>query len=138
MATKTKACGAVIYRKLQGRTVFLVLKHASGNHWALAKGHVEEGETEIETAQREILEETGLEVRFQSGFRETIRYSPSPGIDKTVVFFLAKAKKKSKVHLQKSEILNHAWLELADALLLVSHKDTGEVIKSAQRFLLEA
>lgn len=129
------ACGAVIYRKSRGIVQFLVLKHANGGHWSLAKGHTEPGETEVQTALREIDEETGLEVKLKPGFRETIRYSPSPGIDKTVVFFLAKAKSK-KPKLQKSEILNSAWLELDDALKLISHRDTGEVLRRARDFLV--
>jgi 8-oxo-dGTP pyrophosphatase MutT (NUDIX family) len=132
--TKTVACGAVIYRKHRGQVLYLVLKHANGGHWSLAKGHAEPGETEVQTALREIDEETGLSVKLRAGFRETIRYSPSPSIDKTVVFFLAKARAK-KVRLQKSEILNSAWLDLADALKLISHRDTGEVLRRAEGFL---
>lgn len=135
MPVKTRACGAVIYRKDQGRVLFLILKHASGNHWSLAKGHMEPQETEVQTALREIDEETGLKVKLKPGFREAIRYSPSPDVEKTVVFFLAKAKGK-KLKLQKSEILNAAWLEVEDALKLISHRDTGEVLRRASRHLL--
>jgi bis(5'-nucleosidyl)-tetraphosphatase len=135
MAVKTLACGAVIYRKDRGRFLFLVLKHANGSHWSMAKGHTENGESEVQTALREIDEETGLAVKLKPGFREAIRYSPSPGVEKTVVFFLAKAKGK-KVKIQKSEILNFAWLDLDDALKLISHKDTAEVLVRAQEHLL--
>jgi len=135
--TKTLSCGAVIYRKVQGRVVFLLLKHANGNHWSLAKGHTEPGETEIKTALREIDEETGLKVKMKPGFREAIRYSPSTGIEKTVVFFLAKARGK-RLKLQKSEILNGVWLELDDALKLITHKDTAEVLRRALKHLLTA
>jgi bis(5'-nucleosidyl)-tetraphosphatase len=133
--TKTRACGAVIYRKDQGRILFLLLKHSNGNHWSLAKGHTEGTETEVQTALREIDEETGLKVKLKPGFREAIRYNPSADVEKTVVFFLAKAKGK-KVRLQKSEILNAAWLELEDALKLMSHKDTAEVVRRAHHHLL--
>ena len=132
--TKTLSCGAVIYRKHQGRVLFLLLKHVNGNHWSLAKGHTEAGESEVQTALREVDEETGLTVKLKPGFREAIRYSPSSGVEKTVVFFLAKSRGK-KPKLQKSEILNAVWLELDDALKLISHKDTGEVLRKARIFL---
>ena len=134
--TKTRSCGAVIYRKLQGRILFLLLKHTNGNHWSLAKGHTESGETELQTALREIDEETGLSVKLKQGFREAIRYNPTSGIEKTVVFFLAKARGK-KLNLQKSEISNGVWLELEDSLKLISHKDTAEVLRRAHQFLLD-
>lgn len=134
--TKSLSCGAVIYRKSQGRVLYLILKHANGGHWSLAKGHTEAGESEVQTALREIDEETGLRVKLRPGFREAIRYSPSPDVEKTVVFFLAKARGK-KVTLQKSEILNAVWLELEDALKLISHRDTGEVLRRAQAFLYQ-
>lgn len=132
--TKTLSCGAVIYRRSQGRVLYLLLKHVNGNHWSLAKGHTQAGESEVQTALREIDEETGLSVKLKPGYREAIRYCPSSDVEKTVVFFLAKARTK-KVKLQKSEILNSAWLELEDALKLISHKDTGEVLRRAEAFL---
>lgn len=132
---KTLSCGAVIYRRSQGRVQYLLLKHLNGNHWSLAKGHTEAGESEVQTALREVDEETGLSVKLKPGFRETIRYSPAAGVEKTVVFFLAKARGK-KIRLQKSEIVNSAWLELEDSLKLISHKDTAEVLRKAQVFLL--
>ena len=52
-----KSCGIVLFREEEGTRQFLLLHYPSG-HWDLAKGHVEEGETEHETATRELLEET--------------------------------------------------------------------------------
>ena len=54
-----KSCGAIILRKQNKTIETLLVKHTKG-HWAFAKGHVEENETEEETALREIKEETGL------------------------------------------------------------------------------
>ena len=57
-----KSCGAVIFRKDENWNVLLI-RHAKGRHISFPKGHVEPGETESQTAEREILEETGLRVR---------------------------------------------------------------------------
>lgn len=132
---QTKSCGAVVYRKKAGLVYFLLLKHRSGSHWSLAKGHTNPGESEVQTALREIDEETGLTVRLCPGFRTQIHYSPYPGVEKDVVFFLAKTTKK-KLKLQKSEIIHAVWLELDDALKLIPHFDTAQVLQRAQDFLV--
>ena len=73
-----KSCGALTFRTENGARRVLVIRHRHGGHWAFPKGHVEPGETE-----RETLEETGVRVRFADGFRETTRYSPARGVEKT-------------------------------------------------------
>ena len=55
---KEKSCGAIVYRKYHGNTEILLIKHINSGHWSFPKGHVERGETEVQTAHREILEET--------------------------------------------------------------------------------
>ena len=57
-----KSCGAIVYRKSHGNIEILLIKHVNSGHWSFPKGHVEGTETEIETAKREIKEETGYEV----------------------------------------------------------------------------
>ena len=53
-----KSCGCIVLDK---RTVLLI-KHNSG-HWDFPKGHVEGEESEVETAIREVKEETGLDAK---------------------------------------------------------------------------
>ena len=45
-----KSCGAIVYRKSHGNTEILLIKHINSGHWSFPKGHMEAGETEIETA----------------------------------------------------------------------------------------
>ena len=87
-----KSCGAIVYRKSHGNTEILLIKHVNSGHWSFPKGHVEGNETELETAQREIMEETGIDVILDPTFRETVSYSPKKDTNKVVVYFLAKAK----------------------------------------------
>ena len=72
---KEKSCGAIVYREKDGVEILLI-KHKNGGHWAFPKGHVENKETEEETALREIWEETGLKVKLDKGFRRSVAYSP--------------------------------------------------------------
>ena len=85
---REKSCGALVYRYEGDRLMLLLLRHRHGGHWSFPKGHVEGEETEIETALREIREETGLSVSLREGFRHTVEYYPKPGVRKHVVYFL--------------------------------------------------
>ena len=55
-----KSCGGIIFYKTKQNTKILLVKNNNGRYWSFPKGHIEEGETEQETAIREIKEETGL------------------------------------------------------------------------------
>ena len=62
-----KSCGAIVYRRFHGNIEILLIKHINSGHWSFPKGHVEGDETELETARREIKEETGLDVEGAKG-----------------------------------------------------------------------
>lgn len=68
-----KSCGAVVYTFHQGYPFYL-LEYMQKGHVSIPKGHVEENETEEETAVREIREETGLEVKLDTVFRHEITH----------------------------------------------------------------
>jgi len=53
---KTKSAGGVVLNPNGG--VLVVKQH--GDSWSLPKGHIDEGETPLEAAKREIFEESGI------------------------------------------------------------------------------
>lgn len=108
---KEKSCGALVYSRQEGKTRFLLIKHKQGGHWSFPKGHVEKNETERQTAQREVKEETGVTIQILDGFREQVNYSPRPGISKDVVYFLGYAE-DTRTRRQESEISELCWVNL--------------------------
>ena len=109
-----KSCGAVIFRKNKNDVKLLLVKNHNGRHWSFPKGHIEENETEEETAIREIKEETNLDVKIMDNFREVSSYCPFGKIRKEVVFFLARTI-SDNIKLQESEIDSFLWVEIGRA-----------------------
>ena len=128
-----KSCGAAIYAVRDGQVLWLV-EHMQKGHVSLCKGHVEAGETEHDTAAREIREETGLAVTFHDGFRETISYSPTPGVMKEVVFFLAEAAGTDTVP-QPEEVNSIGFLPFDEALAALTYPDDKRVLTAARDYL---
>ena len=129
-----KSCGAVVYR-VEGRTVrFLVVKNKNGRHWGFPKGHMEYGESERQTALREVLEETGLKVEILPGFRETCEYCPYGSIQKQVVFFAAKSGGEEVV-IQRSEIDRFKWARYEDACELFKYDNDIRVLQKAKKWI---
>ena len=129
-----KSCGAVIFRRQDSQLRFLVIKNAKGKNWGFPKGHVELGESERETARREVLEETGLQVRLFDGFRCSIQYSIWGRASKQVVFFLAETQEENVV-MQESEIERYAWLSFSEALGIFRFDNDRKVLRCAMGWL---
>ncbi|MBQ7646054.1 MAG: NUDIX domain-containing protein [Clostridia bacterium] len=67
-----RSCGAVVYKRTDKRVLYLI-EHMARGHVSLPKGHVEDGETEEQTARREIKEETNLDVYWTLAFARRYR-----------------------------------------------------------------
>lgn len=68
MDRKEKSCGAIAFTRNSNQIMYILVKDKKG-FWGFPKGHVEKNETEVQTAKREVYEETGLDVEFLNGFR---------------------------------------------------------------------
>ncbi len=131
-----KSCGAVIFKEEEGQRLYLTVEYKiERGYWGLTKGHVEAGESELETAKREIYEEVGLSnLTFSDGFRTEIRYRPRPGIEKLVVFFLAQTH-DDRIQYHFDEQVDHRWLPYPDILKTITYQDDQNVISRADNFL---
>lgn len=126
-----KSCGAIVYRKSHGNTEILLIKHLNSGHWSFPKGHVEAGETEYETASREVREETGIDIIIYPTFREIVSYSPKKDTFKDVVYFLAKAKNFDCTP-QEDEISEVKWVEIDRALQLLTYENDKIIVNKAK------
>ena len=129
-----KSCGAIVYRKFHGNTEILLIRHIKSGYWSFPKGHVEGNETEEETARREIKEETNVDVLIDTGFRETVSFSPRRDTTKTVVYFVAKAL-NSDTKPQAEEISEIRWVEIGQALSHLTYDNDKLVVSKAKAFI---
>jgi len=136
-----------------------------GGHWEFPKGHIEAGENEETAAKRETEEETGIkDLKIIYGFKEYIKYvfraraekqpasAPPPlkfqraskatagkekqkWIFKLVVFFVAETKTK-EIKLSPEHI-GFAWLEFDEAYKKITYKNSKELLKKVNEFVLK-
>lgn len=132
---KEKSCGAVVYNKNESGIIeYLLIKHKNGGHWSFPKGHMEAGETEVETAVREISEETGLKVKIDQNFRFEMKYSPKPRILKKVVYFVAETKTREIV-CQIEEVIDSMWVEYESASQKLIHSESIKLLLEAKKYI---
>ena len=129
-----KSCGALVFRQRGDKVELLLLKHRFGGHWSFPKGHVERGETERQTALREVNEETGLDIGLIDGFRQSVPYFPRHNIKKQVVYFLGSALSDHVVR-QEEEISEICWVEIGRAYEMVTFKNDKTLINHAKACL---
>lgn len=132
---KVKSCGAIILKKEDDVVKALIVKQINDN-WSFPKGHVEENETELETAIREVKEETGLDIKITENFRKMITYSPREGVLKDVVFFLAKPL-SNEIIIDPYEIKEYKWCTLNELFEMFKYTDYNYLIEEIIEYTKE-
>ena len=128
---REKSCGAVVYNP--ERQLFLIIKMLNGN-WGFPKGHTENQETDIQTAIREVTEETGIKIEILDGFKKSIKYIPFPEVLKKVIFFIG-ITEEEKVTIDKHEIEDYMWCSYEEALKMITYKPQRDIMESSLQFI---
>lgn len=129
------SCGVVACRNEGGQLHYLLIRARNGEY-GFPKGHMEPGETEHETAIRELKEETNAEVRLVDGFRRQIEY-PLPRKRDTMkrsVYFLGECTSQALI-CQECEVADAMFLPLEKALELLTFEETKAILRDADAFL---
>ncbi len=136
MAKSQQSAGAVIFRRDNGRTLYLLLHYLTG-YWDFVKGKVEPGEELRQTVIRETAEETGItDLEFIDGMSETITYDfvhNGELIHKTVVFYLART--DTSVVRISPEHKAHTWESYDVAMEMLTYENARSVLSAADRLL---
>lgn len=134
-----KSAGAIIFRRDSEGVRYLLLHYPSMAHrskrdyWDFAKGHVEKGESELQTIIRETAEETGIkDLEFCEGFRETMKYffrHAGKLIFKVAIFKLAETRVETvKLSGEHDDFI---WLPYAEACQMLSFANARRVMAKA-------
>ncbi len=129
---REKSCGAVVFTRKDGE-IFYVLVMQKKGFYGFPKGHMEKGESERQTALREIKEETGLEPRLIRGFRaETVyKLNKKPDTTKKVIFFLGEYQDQEIVY-QKEELLGAGLFRYEETADLPIHENLRHILSDAK------
>lgn len=123
-----RSYGAIVY-KIKDDGIYILIEHMIQGHNTMPKGHIEEGESEVECATREIKEETNLDVTIDTSFSRDITYSPYPDIEKTCTYFIAELKEEEeKLKPQECEVNSLEWLKIDEAISSLTYQNDREVL----------
>ncbi|WP_137597065.1 bis(5'-nucleosyl)-tetraphosphatase [Paucilactobacillus kaifaensis] len=128
--------GAVVYQKTANELQYLLLQSTNKSHfWGFPKGHVEQNESLIETAQREIMEETQLELPIDSEFSVYTEYDLPNGNHKQMTLFTAQVDAHQSVKLQAAEIKKAGWFNYETAREKLTYDNLKQLLDQVNAHL---
>jgi len=123
------AAGCVVVRRnKKGKARYLIAHRPEYDDWTLPKGKVENGESFLEAALREVEEETGI---VGKGPRPigSVGYLTQAGNPKVARWWLTKVKKGS--FTPNSEVDQVAWMSYRKGLEKLTYRNDREVLDRA-------
>jgi len=119
------------------KTLVFILRHLSG-YWGFPKGHPELNETEIETAKRELFEETHLEVDkvlYDKLLQEKYSFRvDGKTIHKTVSYFIASVTSLDTI-IDTKEAREGKWVDINEAPMHLTFKEAQRICRESCQFL---
>lgn len=124
--------GGIVFRfHPKTKIIQILLIQDAKNRWTIPKGHIEEGESARETAEREIKEETGLKQMKVMGWLGKINFryrrSSSLVLMTTEIFLVQAIGETDK--LKPEDWMNGIkWFSATEALDKIEYEDIGKII----------
>ncbi|MGC8778516.1 MAG: NUDIX hydrolase [Candidatus Caldatribacteriaceae bacterium] len=128
--------GGVVLRKNNGVIEVLLVQKRDSGVWTLPKGHLDQGETEVEAALREVREETGYRVmlREKIGEIQFTYWRNAEEFEEVASFFLMEPMEEGKKEEEK-EIGKVSWFALPGALAVMQYDNEKQlVVKGGEIF----
>jgi ADP-ribose pyrophosphatase YjhB (NUDIX family) len=123
--------GGIVYRKNAEGGVEILLIADSKTRWTIPKGHIEEGETPRQTAEREIQEETGLKEMKMLDWLGKINFRYrriNTLVLMTTEIFLVEAKGDTDKIIPQEWMKGIKWFSTNEALDKIEYDDISKLI----------
>lgn len=123
------SCGAVVYKLNPTPQILLIKQNKYDDYWGIPKGHMEQGETFMQTACREVREETGVKIQILVSLPRVILKKKK--FIKTVITYLAIqiCNSKPRCDDKNSEVYDVRWFDIKCLPQIYNYQQT--VIEAA-------
>lgn len=121
-----KAGGVIVQKNEAGETEIYLVHRPRYDDWSVPKGKMDEGETPVQAALREVAEETG----FHCSVERTLPlfYYTTPDGDHVMVHFY-EMKVLGEGLTQDGEVDEAGWKTVEEAQVLLSYESLGSYLK---------
>ena len=127
------SCGAVLYERAPDGIYYILVADRNGK-CGFPKGHRKKGEREVDTAKREIFEETGAVVEIDEGFRTGTSYPLHRGGTKHVTYWVAEYR-GGELQYPEGEITGIYRLKFGDALNKLEFPNLESILRRANAYI---
>ena len=133
-----KSYGIIPIFKNKDGSYILLVKNTKGGHWGLPKGTPEKDEKPIDTAKRELFEETGLrdiEIKIEPTLEEKYDFEQDgTEYSKTNTYYLGFVDGMTEGN-QLDEIDELKWIKIDEAQNILTHQSAIDVVKKLAEYL---
>lgn len=132
------SAGFIIFHINRDEILYLLLRHPT--HWSFPKGHIEETETPLKAALRELEEETGItkeEIEIISDFKDSTSYvffRNGEPVNKKNIYFLARLIKFRPIRISKEHV-KYDWFRYREAERALRFLNMIEVLRRAHQWI---
>jgi 8-oxo-dGTP diphosphatase len=132
MTQEVRAAGAVLWRRAGASAEVALVHRPHYEDWSLPKGKLDNGETTVAAAVREVREETGFAVKLGRYLARTAYQVPARGgsgmVPKTVDYFAAEA--VSGAFVANDEVDELHWLTPSEAEKRLTRAEDVRVLRA--------
>ena len=129
--------GVVTY--INNEQIYVALLKDKDNNWVLPKGHFKDDESFVETAMREVYEETNIKLKMKNLVDKIGEFSYFSDLEnsvKNIKVYLFKINEPQKIiPLEKENFVDSKWFSLEEAINKVAYQEQKDVLRKVSKYI---